>query len=76
MDYFDKGQFVKEIEKLTGFRIAPITLWTWEKKGLFTPSGYIMNGKQKRPVYDMNNLSDLVTRALIAKQKGSSRIKF
>lgn len=73
--YWNKAEFLKAVEQKTGFRIAPITLWSWEKKGLFKPSGYLMNGKQKRPVYDENNLNRLIKRVNKAKENDSARIK-
>ena len=74
-EYWNKGELLTEVEKRTGFRIAPITLWTWEKKGKFSPSGYMMNGKQKRPVYTEGDLLFLVERAMIAKETNNPRIK-
>ena len=73
--YWNKEELVQEVERLTGFRIASLTLWTWEKKGKFIPSGYMMNGKQKRPVYDIKNLNDLVKRAFRAVKTNNPRLK-
>lgn len=73
--YWNKNDLLLEVETRTGFRIAPITLWTWEKKGLFTPCGYMMNGKQKRPVYDIDNVNSLIQKATEANQDGRKRIK-
>lgn len=73
--HWNKGDLLKEVETRTGFRIAPITLWTWEKKGLFTPSGYMMNGKQKRPVYNEKDLNKLIKKVEEARARGSSRLK-
>jgi hypothetical protein len=73
--FYNKIELLKQVEKLTGFRIAPITLWTWEKKGLFSPSGFMMVGEQKRPVYDIHKLGILVERANHAVNNKEARIK-
>ncbi|GEM_PF-4822069 len=61
--FYNKVELLKEVEKATGFRIATITLWTWEKKGKFTPTGHMLVGKQVRPVYDTYKLKSLIAKA-------------
>lgn len=73
MEYFNKRELLNEIEERTGFKIARVTLWTWEKKGLFTSDGFMMNGKQRRPVYNEKDLNKLL-KIVEEKQKSAKTV--
>lgn len=58
--YLSKRQLVERVADLVGWSPDVRTLWTWEVKGYFSPSGVYYIGGKPRPIYAESKIQELI----------------
>lgn len=70
----NKRSLITTIFDRTGIKLAPQTLWKWQKRGILKPSALEHNGKQLRPLYDTKVVDFIVKKIQEAKDSGRKKI--
>jgi len=72
---FNRKELKKEIERRSSFRLTHFTIWKYEKKGYFKPSGSMQYGKRLMPVYFERDIDAIIAIIKQLKAKGIIKVR-